>query len=240
MNGEYILASAEILTWENLFDCKFHQWIEEIPYAATLSKRILDRTLEYTIPEAIADHVSAIFNIVEFPPQIVSRSATMTPVPEPQTSAVSSYDAHEITLATLNERYKIPNNTGSALLTQSVFSTIGLSFSQQDLRSFQLENKIHVQPAVDPYKRSINASNCDGEQCKEGNLDLQYMMGIAQITPTFFDFFSDTKGIDPVLAWCLNAVKSNTSSHTLSISFAVTEKVNILNSKLHDRAYNLL
>lgn len=87
-----------------------------------------------------------------------------------------------------------------------------------------MDNNITLQRAIDHFNKSVSSNECVGDTCSEGNLDLQYMIGIAQTTPTSFDYiqFGD---VDPVLEWCFYAVRTNISSHTHSISFAIPEEV---------------
>eukprot|EP00597_Dinobryon_sp_UTEXLB2267_P013109 CAMPEP_0170105160 /NCGR_PEP_ID=MMETSP0020_2-20130122/4595_1 /TAXON_ID=98059 /ORGANISM="Dinobryon sp., Strain UTEXLB2267" /LENGTH=1038 /DNA_ID=CAMNT_0010329207 /DNA_START=394 /DNA_END=3510 /DNA_ORIENTATION=- len=208
-----------------------------MPYSRKQSKRTFHRTLQYTIPEAIADHIFAVFNTIEYPTPILNKVATTT-----SSLSVSSSTSGTITLKDLNERYKIRNNTGSKLVTQSVFSTFGNAFSQADLRVFQTINNIPIQRAIDPYNKSVSATSCEASNlCKEGNFDLQYMMGIAQQTSTSFDFYlGDSSSLnDPLIQWCIHAAQTNISSHTLSISFAALEEGRLVMTSFNTEALKL-
>lgn len=67
----------------------------------------------------------------------------------------------------------------SPSLSQAVFETDSESMSQSDLRLFQQHFSLPVQAAV--FMNATNDATCTTNACGEGNLDIQYIMGIAQL-----------------------------------------------------------
>lgn len=67
-------------------------------------------------------------------------------------------------------------------MNQSVFETSSESFSQSDLATFQNTYSLTKQRAIDVGGFEI--SSCTVNTCGEGNLDIQYIMGVAQVTNT--------------------------------------------------------
>ena len=57
--------------------------------------------------------------------------------------------ANYVTIAYLNQYYKIASNKGSVLLNQSVFETNGECYSPNDLTQFQTMFNLPLQPAID-------------------------------------------------------------------------------------------
>jgi hypothetical protein len=69
-----------------------------------------------------------------------------------------------------------------------------------------------------------------GTNCYEGNLDVQYIMGLAQKTATYFWYVGskDRQGkviTDPFLHWAMEAAHDPHLPMVTSISFAAVEQV---------------
>ncbi len=87
------------------------------------------------------------------------------------------------TVAALNSLYNIPSNLGSAAQNQSVFETSNEFYSAKDLKLFQQYYGLTVQPAISigGHMNDSCSTTGKGNSCFEGNLDVQYIMGIAQV-----------------------------------------------------------
>jgi hypothetical protein len=83
---------------------------------------------------------------------------------------------------------------GSSFATQSVFTTNEQSFSQSDLSSFQSSNGLTEQEAISVGGHNVSACNLGSGagQCYEGNLDIQYIMGMAQVTTSTYYYVPST------------------------------------------------
>ena len=118
----------------------------------------------------------------------------------------SDNDNDSVNIPFLNAYYNITSNQASPNLTQAVFATRSRShhsilltsavtqptvsqptvlqsngFSQEDSSTFQQLFHIPKQTIFDPNNRNINSTQCReyNHICNEGNLDLQYITGMA-------------------------------------------------------------
>eukprot|EP01033_Poteriospumella_lacustris_P005244 gene5244-3749_t len=88
-----------------------------------------------------------------------------------------------VTVAFLNQYYGISTNNGSSSYAQSVFETSTEYFAPTDLTLFQQHFQLHVQAAVsigNHNTTSCPVSATNTKSCFEGNLDIQYIMGVSQ------------------------------------------------------------
>jgi subtilase family serine protease len=102
--------------------------------------------------------------------------------------------------------YNVASNTGSAQATQAVFEMIGVGFSPSDLADFQNDIGAPNQPAlsVGGYNVSVCATDDDlgvngTADCGEGNLDIQYIMGMAQATTSTF-YYVDSENTNEMVS----------------------------------------
>jgi hypothetical protein len=110
-------------------------------------------------------------------------------------------------------------------ISQAVFETSSEEYSQVDLSLFQTSYGL-------PQKTPINVGEgpttaCTFDTCLEGNLDLQYIMGLAQQSPTAFWFTngeSSSAAADPFVDFVISVPYNYT---TLSISWGGPEVVRL-------------
>jgi hypothetical protein len=133
------------------------------------------------------------------------------------------------TIAFVNAFYKIQSNKANKTTSQGVFETSGQKFSPNDLLKFQVDSGITRQAAVDRKGISstttcFSAAHPDSSNpdCYEGNLDLQFLMGVSQATTTIYWY--DGSG-NPFMGWITSV--SNTAKPPLSnsISWGSVEQV---------------
>ena len=151
---------------------------------------------------------------------------------ESDTAAPQSY----VTVAFLSKLYGISSNIGSTNLKQSVFETASQGYSTTDLSSFQKYYGLTAQSAVNigghrttecgtisnygypyyyyGYGYSINKPY----GCGEGNLDIQYIMGIAQKTISIYWYVNPNQG-DPFVAWLVDISGATDPPTSNSISW---------------------
>ena len=84
-----------------------------------------------------------------------------------------------MTVSFLNSLYQISSNVGNSHLQQAVFETSNEYYSPSDLLQFQNTFGLPRQAAFD--HNGFNTTDCVSKDCYEGNLDLQYIMGVAQV-----------------------------------------------------------
>ena len=202
---------------------------------------IYHRAKSYYLPVELTAHLSAIFNTVQVPPKlqdkyqqlddeftgtenlsvkekrkISKRSKIQSTVPE----------ANSVTVPFLNSLYNIPSNIGSSAIKQSVIETSQEYFSPQDLTLFQSTFNLTTQGALDHM--GFNTSDCSGVSgnCFEGNLDIQYIMGIAQKTTSVYWYSSAAKS-DPFLSWITDVANMPNPPTSNSISWSINEQVTL-------------
>jgi hypothetical protein len=119
--------------WEELLDAQFYEFHQRLG-----SKSIsFHRSLGYSLPEDLVAHVHSLFLTVDLPPTVsgmaVVHSTTPTKVSNAEIGRVNGY----VTPALLNSYYSISSNQGSSSVSQTVFATLGQTFSPTDLTCFQ-------------------------------------------------------------------------------------------------------
>lgn len=251
-NSHYIKASAPIYKWELLLNTQFHQWEDRSRHIAVPNdNRFIHRATEYSLPHTIKDHLSAVFNTVQVPPvfkekyhkrenprfrtDLTISSAKDTISAAPAKSKITKEDVHPngatatdgtVTVAFLNKFYQITSNTGSAEMQQSVFETAGESFSPRDLTDFQNTYNLPKQAAEAPY--GFDTEDCVTNDCGEGNLDVQYIMGVAQQTVSIYWYVTDNSTTDPFVAWLVDVANTTNPPLANSMSWGSIEQVYII------------
>ena len=95
--------------------------------------------------------------------------------------------SHDTNVSSLRSLYRIPNIQGSMNLTQSLFETNEEYYSPSDLEMFQRQYSLTVQAAIPIGGYTTETCSLQPgfeNTCFEANLDIQYMMGISQLTST--------------------------------------------------------
>jgi tripeptidyl-peptidase I len=172
------------------------------------------RARAYSVPARLRGHIHALFNVCHLPPAVrqfgrlerIYRSDsgsdpyTADPKSEMTDSRAAADSHHRRTTSTgdstvqfLRDLYNISvfPDAGLTNVSQSVFQTSREGFDASDLAAFQLHFGLDKrQPiVVDETGRNVVAGiECSiaAENCIEGNLDTQYMMGLAPNTTTYF------------------------------------------------------
>lgn len=181
LNGEYITAEAPIARWEQMLGAKFHEYVQE----DNTEVKIV-RAAEFSIPKSLVEHLTYVYNVVDFPSSKPFTVSEVLPVKLQRSSVSASTDDHEpvfipgyVTPALLNEYYWIGSNTGSALASQCVYESINQTYSPTDLTYFQEQFNLPVEAvAFDIGGHEWNeACVADaGGNCGEANLDVQVLL----------------------------------------------------------------
>lgn len=129
-----------------------------------------------------------------------------------------------VTVAFLNSYYGITSNAGSSEATQSVFETGGENWSSEDLNTFQVDYNLTVASAIELGMNSQNISQCTFEACGEGNLDIQYIMGVAQGTTSYW-YYVGYAGGDPYVAFVTDLASDPNPPYSNSMSYGSVEQV---------------
>lgn len=188
---DYITAEAPIAQWERLLHAEYY----EFEHVGVKDKKFV-RSLQYTIPDVLAEHVDAIFNTVQLPDHHFGKRLQFQTRPkEANTLAFGT-----VTPSLLNDFYNIGSNTGNSLTDQAVYAILDQTLSPIDLTDFQQTYGIPVQAISSSVGNHVSNSACsnDVNDCIEANLDVQYIMAVAQGIPTIYYYWT---GNDVWLDW---------------------------------------
>ena len=196
---DYITARATVETWEYILNAHFYLLEQKDDSAYEADGHRFVRALEYHLPLEIAEHVTAAFGTVQLPiPRRRVHRATKSEGPRSKAQSTRGLFAAEgfVTPALINDFYNIPaNTTGNSYTSQAVFESLGERFSYYDLELFCEQYDIKQQ-TVDVVIGGHNVTFCYNPNfCGESNLDIQYLMGIAQNVNTTYYWVS------PYVSW---------------------------------------
>ena len=206
-NREYITVSTTIANWEALLSTSFHMYEDLKP---EYNHRQIPRASTYTIPSSLSTHIKGFMDIVQLPPMITKfgkKSNVVKEVTMLRKATANDKSRHRklttpytcttcTDLSLLNTFYDITTNNGNSALSQSVFETSGEDYSATDLTDFQQSFHITVQSAVDIGGHET--ATCSTNGCNEGNLDIQYIMGVSQLTVSTYYYVN---GANPFNVW---------------------------------------
>ena len=145
----------------------------------------------------------------------------------------------EVDIPFLRNLYSIPSEdiplTSGSSLSQSVFETAEEYFSSNDLIIFENKYNLPQQDItiIGGYTTTLCKTNNNNNvnSCYEGNLDVQYLTGIASSNiPTsvrHINSNADSNGVypNPFLNWILDVVNDSNPPTVNSISWGSNEKV---------------
>lgn len=130
-----------------------------------------------------------------------------------------------MTPAFIKKYYKVSNDVGSMDVTQAVYETMGEGASPSDLVSFQQLFELTSQKISQATDAPVYDDACYYSDCGEGNLDVQYIMGIAQNTFTIYDYWSSRhQPYDWMLGWITSVAENPNPANTYSISYGGSEQ----------------
>jgi tripeptidyl-peptidase-1 len=186
-----------------------------------LTGNIFNRAHNYTIPSFLNSHIQHVFNTIQFPTNVIRNKKTKNTNIFNINITKNSNNFKGTTISFLNNLYKIPSNIGNTNISQAVFETNTENFQQSDLLKFQTKYGLTVQPA-EVYGTTAKISGCNTNNCGEGSLDIQYIMGIAQKTPSIF-WFEELGFGDPFYNFIVHVANTTNFPTTLSISWGAYE-----------------
>ena len=182
--GDFIVAKATISKWEQMLSTTFYNYKHNDGiYPSVL------RAEAYTIESNVQNHLSGIYNLVDFP---VPMSFSGPTILNPDSSKATSFQYSDvIDPATLNYYYNITSNIGLPSITQAIYSSPisgnqAQFYSASDIKLFQKTYGIPNHP----LDNDVNKRNYDSicvttpALCTEANVDLEYVMAVARNTTT--------------------------------------------------------
>jgi tripeptidyl-peptidase I len=199
--GDFVFATGPIKIWEEMFDTEFFVFHHVRSETGPPSKIV--RAIEYSVPIDLHEYVASVFHTVDMPmmykgPVISHEGALPTDLSiDAFNSKINSLDARTIsgyiTPDVLRSFYSVDNSIGSADATQLVYQSNSEYYSPSDLAKFQ--SYFNLLPGTVYNNAGHNSDaqcNANSDTCLEGNLDIQYIMGMSQTSPTYF--MVDTTG----------------------------------------------
>eukprot|EP00608_Synchroma_pusillum_P002961 CAMPEP_0198419158 /NCGR_PEP_ID=MMETSP1452-20131203/14_1 /TAXON_ID=1181717 /ORGANISM="Synchroma pusillum, Strain CCMP3072" /LENGTH=561 /DNA_ID=CAMNT_0044139281 /DNA_START=57 /DNA_END=1742 /DNA_ORIENTATION=- len=173
--GDYITVKAPLAVFEVMFQTEFHNYVDG-------NGQSVCRAEAMHVPEELNEHILGSFHLVDLPFRAHSR-------PKPMLKSDKRLGrGATVTPAVLNSYYNIASNAGNDRGSQSLFESLDQNFSPSDLSDFERANGI-PQDAVDNViggHNSDSACQSDANNCAEANLDVQYIMAIAQNVETTY------------------------------------------------------
>jgi len=170
--GEFITVQTTISKWQSLLSTEFHSFKHK-----DKTDSIIYRASHYTLPSHLEPHISCIFNLVKLP----LSTSSITPKHK-----LFDQSTPFISPPLLNSYYNIFDNTGNMTIKQTIYSAVQQYFSPSNLATFQDTFNIPSHPVDADKNNRANDQKCvdNPDDCGESNLDLQYIMAIAQNTYT--------------------------------------------------------
>ncbi len=220
---DYITAEASVEKWESLFAAEFF----EFEQAADPSVKVV-RALDYSLPEHLSDHVTAVFNTVQFPDVDALKNKGLF-APTAVSRALGSSNGGilingTITPQLLNDYYHITSNNCNGLGSQCVYESLNQTYSPSDLTYFQNYFQLPVEPVADVIGGHSANNACAGpdgfNKCGEANLDVQYIMAVSQVTPTVYYYWSSANFM---LDWVTAMADSDDPPLVNSVSYSSYE-----------------
>ena len=200
-HGEYIVASAFIFEWEEMFRTVFH--FLETSVKSNSRQRTSVRASRFSIPNDLLPHITAVFNIIETPSfrkqrtSVSGESLSKKNMAEilsdprhtdhPHNDKKKDYITGFTYPGLINMYYNISNNNGLKEASQAVFETSGQTYSSVDMAIFENAFSLPTSQPNGDINGHMTSRACLGvEDCAEANLDVQYLMAIAQNVSTTY------------------------------------------------------
>ena len=196
--------------------------------------------MEYSLPVEIAAHVLGVFNVCDVPPPPRSGAKLVGRVPSNAELAAAKKNSsggtivpNLVTPALLNKVYRIDSNIGSSQVSQGVFEMDNEYYSPSDLSAFQSYMGLSQESVAVDIGGHEDNNACNISDCFEGNLDVQYMMGVSQVTPTTYYYINETNFI---LDWLVAVASMASPPLVLSVSWGTTGLSSSYMTSVNDQA----
>ena len=213
---EYIRAKAAISVWEAMFNTEFYAF-HLTQYNGKVNKVM--RAEKYWIPRVLESHIDCVLNMIDVPLRLFGYLPKVAS--SPISDGYASSTSVDITPQVIQSYYNMSSTvTGSTLSTQATFASIEQYLSPTDLNTFQKDFGLIVQPISKDIGNFTSNTLCirDPNSCVESNLDIQYIMGISQISPTTY-WYSDLSFGD----WLYTVANTKNPPLVISISYGQDE-----------------
>ena len=189
--GDFITAKGSVELWEETFDTEFYAFHHY--KSGRNESSIIVRAEEYSIPSELHKHVSAVFYTVQMP-MIISHGSISDAV---NLASAPGY----ITPDVLTSFYNVDSSFGTSSSLQAVYQSLTQYYSPKDLVQFQNLFNLQSSTVTNIGNRNSDAAcTANSNDCIEGNLDIQYMMAMSQVSPTTFFWVDPSRGFASFLS----------------------------------------
>ena len=198
---DFAIVKIPVHAAETLFNAEFYHFTD-----GTLS---IVKSLDYTIPPSLIDHVDFVSGINEFP------HPTKVKVTKSSSSQL------EIKPSLINSAYNLSHYSATnSNNTQAVAGFVGQYFSPDNLEDFQKAYKVPIKPIV-----MVVGKNDAEKPGMEADLDVEYISAVGRNVDTWFISTSEhANGVqEDFLSWITQQVNTTDSPWVHSISYAVEE-----------------
>jgi len=176
------------------------------------------RTESYHVPTHIADAIDYVAYTVRAPHARPAATFSRIELETPET-----IPAGYVGPQTLWSFYGISNTITSGKSTQSVYENLGQSYAPVDLSGFQTAFNLSQNPIFSVIGPNVPASCAqNADNCVEADLDVEYMMAIAQEAPTTFWSIANGDN-EPFVDWIVAVAGTTSPPLVHSISYGDIE-----------------
>ena len=197
--GDFITARGSVELWEETFDTEFYAYHHH--KSNNNESSLIVRAEEYSIPSTLHKHVSAVFYTVQMP-MIISHGTIQAMNSNLDAINLSSVSyPGSITPDVLTTFYNVDSSVGTSSSTQAVYQTLTQYYSPKDLAQFQSQFGKQSSTVINIGDRNDDsACMANSLNCIEGNLDIQYIMAMSQVSPTTFFWVDPSRGFSSFLS----------------------------------------
>jgi tripeptidyl-peptidase-1 len=222
---EFITATASVKVWEDMLNTEINTYAMKPETQAALNgakDEMIIRCESYSLPVELMEHVDAVFKTVQIPDPRVDKShkcinGVPGTAPFNRASSASILISVFVTPQLLYNYHNISSPYGSSLVSQVVYETINDALNPDDLMNFQNFFSLTATPIVKIIGGHVDTNACNSSVysgCIQSNLDTQYIMAVAQGTPTTYHY-TDSDWDD----WITDVANSPNPANVYSISY---------------------
>jgi subtilase family serine protease len=193
---EIIRAAAPVAVWERMFNTEFYSYSFQPSRESNKLGIVQQNSLkfigseQYSVPLGLDAHISSVANVIDIPP--VHQRVPPKHIHSSTFTEASRYHEGYMSPQLLNDVHGISENAGHPRATQLAFETTNNYFSPEDLTTFQKFYGLPIRAvnqSIGNMTRSAAWCKANGYGvCGESNLDIQFMLAMAD-TPTIHYYF---------------------------------------------------
>ncbi|KAJ6450110.1 family S53 protease [Mycena sanguinolenta] len=183
--GDWLSVTVPVSTANEMLDAKYETFVH------TSSGKSYARTLSWSLPSEVADHVAAVFPAATFNNPITTGPLVSSPKPAANASTdAASSCASKVTPSCLQSLYGIPTTPATqSSNTIAVAGFIDQYANAADLKTFLKSFRTDMSSSTTFTLQTLDGGSnpqSGSEAGVEANLDIQYTVGIATGVPVVF------------------------------------------------------